>query len=79
MLVIKPYGPGFKEGDRVAYRAEFLRSIGDYSYERAQARGVVSGPKVHNVLIPVLWDDGEERHVHEANIWPADKLWIEPR
>lgn len=65
------------EGDRVAYRACFLRSIGDYSAQLADRRGKLSGHTC-GPLVEVLWDDGHEGMVHNANLIRADRIHLEP-
>lgn len=51
-------------GDRVAYSAKFLRSIGDYSHQSASMRGTVQGlrPMAHskNVLVKIKWDNDDD-------------------
>lgn len=70
----------FKEGDRVAYRAAFLRSIGDYSYDMAQRRGVVlDATELHkHQLLQVLWGDGRKGGVLSCNVILADRIHLEP-
>ena len=56
--------PDFKLGDRVAYKAEYLRNLGVFegTYEMAQARGTITelqhrsqGP----ALATIKWDNEE--------------------
>lgn len=50
-----------KPGDRVAYSAQFLRSIGAYTGDLPHARGVVESVQVlgNCQLVTVRWDDTE--------------------
>jgi hypothetical protein len=72
-------------GDRIAYRAAFLRTIADYSYGSASRRGTIKGierlytsydmPRV----ISVQWDDRDApSNVLECNIIRADRIHLEP-
>lgn len=76
----KPWSGGFKVGDRVAYRAGFLRSICDYSHESASKRGTIVAMPL-DILAEIDWDGGSSaaRRVHVGNLWPADKIHLEPR
>lgn len=75
--------PEIKVGDRVAYRAKFLRDIGDYSHARASMRGTVV--KFVDWLAMVQWDEGchsitaaKTWGVHIANLVHADHIHLEP-
>ena len=50
----------FTTGDRVAYSAKFLRSIGDYSHGSASMRGTVTGVReIRGMKFPIVsikWD-----------------------
>lgn len=50
----------FQIGDRVAYSAKFLRSVGDYSHESASMRGTVQGvrriPGMKFDHVKIAWD-----------------------
>lgn len=69
-------------GDRVAYRAAYMRSIGSYSYDLASRRGVVKSVVIplHNghAVVAVHWDDGFGANINTANLIRADKLHLEP-
>lgn len=66
-----------KLGDRVAYRAQFLRNIGDYSHARASIRGTLAAEG--DWLATVVWDgDATPRHVHIGNLVDATRLHLEP-
>jgi hypothetical protein len=74
--------PDIKPGCRVALRASFLRNIADYGHEQASKRGIVlrdNEDLPH--CVDVGWDDeprGYWRTINRANLWPADKLHLEP-
>lgn len=78
----------FKVGDRVAYRAAFLRSIGDYSYDSASMRGTVVevDPKPFRPgvqYMKVQWDGAELAYessygVLSTHILLADRIHLEP-
>jgi hypothetical protein len=72
--------PKFEQGDRIAYRAAFLRSIGDYSHASASRRGVVlnAHPAAWSHLLDVQWDDGSSSPVNAANVLLADRVHLEP-
>lgn len=68
-------------GDRVAYRAAFLRSIGDYSGYSASKRGTVTAivfPLHSGALLSVAWDDGFKSNVNSNNLIRADCIHLEP-
>lgn len=67
-----------KTGDRVALKASFLRSIGDYSYDSASKRGTVVNLPYGGSLVSVRWDHGEKGHVHVNNLLLADRMHLEP-
>ena len=68
-----------KQYDRVAYAAKFLRSIFDYSHERASLRGTVMHveDRYAPYLVYVEWDDGTARYVCAANLVAADRIHLE--
>jgi len=73
----------FKIGDRVAYKASFLRSIGDYSYDSASMRGTVAEvfPEVRRgqQVLSIKWDgDQEVRGSLSGNLILKDRLHLEP-
>ena len=75
----------FAIGDRVAYRAAFLRSIFDYSHDTASRRGTIQAIERlysrHNMprVISVLWDDRTQpSNVLECNLIAPDKIHLEP-
>jgi hypothetical protein len=75
----------FEVGQRVAYRAETLRSWGDYSHATASRRGTIKSIErlytAHNMprVISVLWDDSTSpSNVLECNLVRADRLHLEP-
>lgn len=74
----------FQNGDRVAYRASFLRQIGDYSFDAASRRGVVvevqEGDKFRPIpRVVVRWDDlDEDRTVGIGVLIRADRIHLEP-
>ena len=70
------------EGDRVAYSREFCRSIGEYTGELPMMRGKVMRIEEYDYglrIAVVNWesDDGSSK-INCANLWPADKLYLEP-
>ena len=67
-----------KTGDRVALKASFLRSIGDYSYDSASKRGTIVNLLYDDKIASVRWGDGEKGHVHVNNLLLADRLHLEP-
>lgn len=67
----------FAVGDRVAYTAAFLRSIGDYSSESASHRGAVT--RIDGApLIEVQWEGGKKQLVNTNNLILADRIHLEP-
>ena len=72
----------FKVGDVIAYRASFLRSICDYSYESASKRFMVeevvnigSGMTILNVKTK---GSGKLMGVNAKNVLLADEIHKEP-
>jgi hypothetical protein len=70
----------FSIGDRIAYRAAFLRSIGDYSHASASRRGTVMNahPSAWPHLLDVQWDDGHASPVNASNVLLASRIHLEP-
>jgi hypothetical protein len=72
----------FKVGDRIAYTAKFLRSIGDYSYESASLRGTVLniGSKLtKGYVLEVQWDRySTPSMVLDQCLILKDRLHLEP-
>lgn len=66
-----------KAGDRVAFRARFLRSICDYSAESANRRGTVLNVS-SDWLLTVAWDNGDVTKVLASNVIEADRIHLEP-
>jgi len=77
----------FKIGNRVAYRASFLRSIGDYSYDSASMRGTVvfvdpkpfrSGANQQQYL-KIRWDYQDfDAGALSSNLILANQIHLEP-
>ena len=68
-------------GSRVAFRASFLRSIGDYSHAAASRRGTVVGLQGLgiNTLVLVGWDEAEyPSGALACNLILADRIALEP-
>jgi hypothetical protein len=67
-------------GDRVAFAAKFLRSIGDYTYDTAQRRGTVIAITKGTgwELARIRWDHGVEQSVNPRNLIRADHIHLEP-
>lgn len=58
-------------GDRVRYKAAFLRSIGAYTGDMGHARGVVKGTILlgaHTTLAVIGWDLDVPDRVNVANL-----------
>lgn len=75
----------FSVGQRVAYRAAFLRSIMDYSYDSASLRGTIKGLEIlytsHDMprVVLVKWDGiTKSSRVLECNLIAADRIHLEP-
>lgn len=82
----------FSIGDRVAYRAAFLRFLLDYSYASASRRGTVVDPEAFPGdphFVRIQWDDkhrvgagvgdGETTTIIcTRNIIHADRIHLEP-
>lgn len=74
-------GRKFNVGDRVAYARTFLQSTGMITGEVPFLRGTVDGTLEigGRQVAHVLWDGHDEPiHVLSSNLWPADKLHLEP-
>lgn len=68
----------FEVGDRVAYARTFLRSVGLIDYDSASGRGTITEKLAPN-FVRVRWDSGDrDIGVNVANLWPADKIHLEP-
>lgn len=68
-------------GDRVAFRAAFLRSIFDYSHDSASKRGTVTETPLamgERALCRVAWDNGTIQTVLDCNLIHADRIHLEP-
>jgi hypothetical protein len=73
-------------GTKVCYASKFLKSIGPGCYEESILRGVVEDIKPHTTighnradLMYIAWSNGEKATVIRCNLWPADKIHLEPR
>jgi hypothetical protein len=70
-----------KEGIRVAYARKWLNNTGQFTGEVPFMRGTVVktedvGP---DVVCTVKWDGRDKpMRVLRSNLWPADKLHLEP-
>lgn len=75
----------FRNGDRVAYRAAFLRSIGDRTHATASRRGTVIKPEAYpgwKSFAAVRWDDrsdAEPTPVNVTNLVLANRHHLEPQ
>ena len=71
----------FKVGDKVRYSREFLRSIQDYTAESANREGTVIKIDIKGFenFVKIKWEDEEGLHFAlSRNLWPADKIHLEP-
>lgn len=71
----------FVPGARVCYARTFLQSIADYSHATASRRGTViefTGRDGYDVVLVQWSDEKEPRHVLGCNLWPADRIHLEP-
>lgn len=72
----------FVAGDRIAYRAAFLRSIVDYSAASAERRATVLDANPAGLGAPFLeiqWDDrGAPSLINVNNVLLADRRHLEP-
>jgi hypothetical protein len=57
-------------GDRIAYSARFLKSIGAQTGELPQLRGEIRGFKKMGAktLVDIVWDDGSDSRALVGNI-----------
>lgn len=82
-MVTRSVRDGLKVGDRVAYASEFLRNTGQHGYAadmRGTVASVVAPVRDDLVYLMVQWDgEDEPRGCLSCNLWPADKLHLEPR
>lgn len=71
----------FKVGDRVAFSQQFLRNAGMFTGWAPDARGTIRALNRLGLdtVAAIQWD-GTPSHgqVLTANLWPADKLHLEP-
>jgi hypothetical protein len=76
----------FEFGTRVAFAREFLRNTGQFTGQDAPthvgpfARGIVKAVVSFGArkLVMVHWDDGHAGNVLDCNLWPVDRLHLEP-
>lgn len=69
----------YTEGQIVAYAAKWLRSIGWYT--DVPRNGIVRAVRPwsdYDDLVTVEWCDGYTCKVISANLWPYDRLHVEP-
>lgn len=75
----------FKIGDKIVYSRKFLNSIQDYSAESANRIGTIKDIREYSNVpdfAKIQWDDEPDNWSHDillSNIWPADKIHLEPR
>ena len=65
----------FNPGDRVAYRAEFLKSAGMHTGWAPFARGEIS--EINGILCVIKWDDAPPSSVNCGNLVREDKIHLE--
>jgi len=67
-----------KVGDIVKYASEFLRNTGQYSGPVPFMEGTVLSVYGDPPIVEVDWGDHRSRAM-ASNLWPKNKLHLEPR
>jgi hypothetical protein len=73
----------FEPGDRVAYARTFLRDTGQPWHGLASMRGTVTETMdvaKNRQLVSIAWDSETDwpANVLNTNLWPADRIHLEP-
>lgn len=76
----------FTYGTRVAFARDFLHNTGQFAGPNAPtsvgpwARGTVKAIQGFGArhLVYVHWDDGRAGNVLDCNLWPVDRMHLEP-
>lgn len=71
-----------KVGDIVHYSRQFLRTIGDYSYETANLEGKITSiksPLMRSTILLVEWQNGTSTSILASNLVRNDRLHLEAR